>query len=552
MAGGTRSGASNPDTNGSMAVGRRGFIGAGLATAGAAVFAQRATAATPAAPARELNLSPPIVDPTTQSLVRIPDGRPEAAVRHLDEIIREVQRRTGVPGISAAVLHRGRMLYAKGFGVRDVNTGVPVNAQTVFHLASVSKSLSATVVARIVGRKRIQWIDPILGHLPDFKLSDRYVTRNVTYADLFSHTSGLPQYAGDLLEELGYPRRYILHALRRQPLHAFRSEYAYTNFGLTAAAVAAASAAGGEWATVADRLLFRPLGMTKSTYRYSQFIRDRNRAAMHVRINGKWVQKFTRNADPEAPAGGAHSNVIDLAKWMSLKLADGKWKGKQLIESQALLDADTPRSVAQPPSSAPSRTGFYGFGVDVSYDASGRLRLSHSGAFAQGAATNYALLPDHQLGIVVLTNGMPIGVPEAIGQYFMDLVVAGRIENNWLDLYLKAFEALYVNPSKLAGKHRPQHPKPARANSYYVGTYRNPYYGSIRVVESRSTLHVLIGPRPNDYELDHWSGNLFSFLPTGESALGISAATFTPGQQRAKSLTLEYYDTTGLGVFTRS
>ena len=95
MAGGTRSCAADSETNGSMTVGRRGFIGAGLATAGAAVFAQRATAATPAAPARELNLSPPIVDPTTQSLVRIPDGRAEAAVRHLDEIIRETQRRTG-------------------------------------------------------------------------------------------------------------------------------------------------------------------------------------------------------------------------------------------------------------------------------------------------------------------------------------------------------------------------------------------------------------------------------------------------------------------------
>jgi CubicO group peptidase (beta-lactamase class C family) len=552
MAGGTRSGTSDLDTNESMTVGRRGFIGAGLTTAGAAVLAPRASAAPPRAGAADLRLSPKPVDPTAQSLVPIPDGRVRAAIRHLDEVIKEVQKRTGVPGIAASVVHRGEMLYAKGFGVRDVRTGVPVNAQTVFHLASVSKSLSATVVARIVGRKRIEWDDPIIGHFPDFRLSDLYVTRNVTYADMFSHTSGLPEYAGDLLEELGYRRPYILHALRRQPLHAFRSQYAYTNFGLTAAGVAAASAAGGEWATVADELLFAPLRMSKSTYRYSQFVRELNRAAMHVRIDGKWVQEFTRNADPEAPAGGAHSNVIDLAKWMMLKLADGRWKGRELIAPQALLDADTPRSVSQPPASAIDRTGFYGFGVDVSYDYSGRLRLSHSGAFAQGAATNYVLLPDHQLGIVVLTNGMPIGAPEAIAQYFMDLVIGGRIENAWLDLYLKAFEALYVNPSKLAGKHPPAHPSPARANSYYVGTYENPYYGSIRVQERRSKLHVLIGPRPTDYELNHWNGNLFSFVPVGESALGISAATFTPGQQRAKSLTLEYYDTTGLGVFTRS
>ena len=257
MAGRTRSGTSNPETNESMTVGRRGFIGAGLATAGAAVLAPRASAAPPRADAAELRLSPKPVDPTAQSLVMIPDGRVRAAVRHLDDVIKEVQKRTGVPGIAASVVHGGQMLYAKGFGVRDVTTGVPVNAQTVFHLASVSKSLSATVVARIVGRNRIQWDDPIIGHLRDFRLSDRYVTRHVTYADMFSHTSGLPQYAGDLLEDLGYPRRYILHALRHQPLHAFRSQYAYTNFGLTAAGVAAASAAGGEWAAVADESAVR-------------------------------------------------------------------------------------------------------------------------------------------------------------------------------------------------------------------------------------------------------------------------------------------------------
>ena len=114
-----------------------------------------------------------------------------------------MQKRTGVPGIAASVVHSAEMLYAQGFGIRDVRTGAPVNAQTVFHLASVSKSLSATVVARVVGRKRIHWDDPITGHLRDFRLSDRYVARNVTYADMFSHTSGLPQYGGDLLEELG-------------------------------------------------------------------------------------------------------------------------------------------------------------------------------------------------------------------------------------------------------------------------------------------------------------------------------------------------------------
>src|SRR3981081_2433945 len=310
----TRSGTAGEPPPGAARVGRRGFIGTGLATAGAAVLAQRAAAAAPRPAGPQIDLSPPAVNPSSKSLVPIPAGRVSVAIGALDEVIREVMSRAGVPGVAAAVVQGDALLYAKGFGVRDIGTGAPVNAQTVFHLASVSKSLSATIVAGIVGRNHIQWSDPIVDRLRAVALSDPYVTRNVSYADMFSHRCGLPQYAGDLLEELGYSRSDIVHALRLEKLSPFRSAYAYPNFGLTAAGVAAAGAAGGEWASVADRILFRPLGMSATTFRYSRFVRESNRAAMHVRINGKWVQKFRRNADPQAPAGGAHSNVIDLAK----------------------------------------------------------------------------------------------------------------------------------------------------------------------------------------------------------------------------------------------
>lgn len=548
-----QSGTLDGTESGAAKIGRRGFIGAGVATAvaaaGAALVAPKSLAASPQIMPPPIDLHPPAVDPNTQSLVAIPDGRVAGAVGHLDEIVREVMKSTGVPGLAASVVHDGKLLYANGFGVADVRTGAPVNARTVFHLASVSKSLSSTVVAGIVGRKLIRWSDPIVGHLRDFALADPYVTRNVTYADLFSHVSGLPDHAGDLLEDLGYSRAYILHALRLEKLDPFRSDYAYTNFGLTAAAVAAAAAAGSDWATIADRILFGPLGMRSTSFRYSDFVRERNRAAMHVRINGKWLQKYTRDADPEAPAGGASSNAVDLAKWMILKLADGK----PLIDSDALLEADTPRSVAAAPETTASRTGFYGFGTNLGYDFSGRTRLSHSGAFAQGAGTSYILLPDQKLGIMILTNGMPIGVPEAIAQYFMDLVIGGAIENDWFALYEKGFAQLYVNPSKLAGKKPPAHPAPQKPASFYVGTYTNDYYGPIRVVARGSSLHVIIGPRPTDYPLMHWDGNLFALFPVGENALGITAATFipAPGGRHASRLILEYYNATGLGTFVR-
>ena len=522
---------------------------AGGAVAGTAAFRQPGLAE---AAARETTApADPPVSPSAQSLVPIPPKRIPAAVARLDSIIGGVLAKTGVPGLAAAVVHDGKVLYAKGFGVRDVNSPARVDASTVFHLASVSKSLSSTVAAGVVGAKVINWTDPVVAHLPSFALADPYVTSHVTYADLFSHVSGLPDHAGDLLEDLGYDQAYILNRLRLEPLAPFRGQWKYTNFGLTAAAEAAAAATGRSWAELADQVLFGPVGMPSSSFRYSDFLNEANRAAMHVRVGQQWEQKYLRDADPEAPAGGASSNVLDLANWLILQLAGGTWKGKPVIGADALFQTHMPHALSAPPRSPISRSGFYGYGVNVADDYAGRVRLSHSGAFLQGASTAFALLPSASVGIVVLTNGMPIGVPEAVVNYFLDYVEAGSVQDDWLSLYGQLLAALYVNPSELAGKQPPAHPVPAKPDSFYTGTYDNPYYGPARIVSTGGALHLLIGPRPDNYVLRHWSGDLFSFFPTGENALGITAATFHAGSSAAASVTLEYYNANGLGTFTR-
>ncbi len=484
----------------------------------------------------------------------IPPQRIPAAVNRLDEIIGNALSRTGVPGLAAAVVHEGKLLYAKGFGVRDVDQPGAVDPATVFHLASLSKPLSSTVVAGVVGHGVVQWTDPIVTHLPSFALADPYVTQHVTFADLFSHQSGLPDHAGDLLEDLGYDQAYILNRLRLEPLAPFRANYAYTNFGLTAAAEAAAAAAGQSWADLAHSILFGPAGMQASSYRYADFLSQTDRAAMHIRVGNRWVQKYTRDADTEAPAGGASSNVLDLAKWLTLQLAGGVWNSEPLIGGTALAQTHLPHTLSSLPSTPASRSGFYGLGMNVSYDYAGRLRLSHSGAFDQGAATAFTMLPSADLGIVVVTNGMPIGVPESVINYFLDYVEAGSTQQDWLTLYGQLFAGLYVNPSQLAGQKPPAHPVPAQPDSFYAGTYANPYYGPIQIVTKGTSLHLLIGPVPDDYPLEHWSGNLFAFFPTGENAVGITAATFNPGagNAQAASVVLEYYNTTGLGTFVRS
>src|SRR5690349_2214353 len=181
------------------------------------------------------------VPPPLVPAMPLPDNAVDNAVAKLDGIAEDLMKKSGIPGLAVAVVHGGKTMYAKGFGVKDVKSGDKVDADTVFQLASLSKSISSTVVAHQVGVNAIGWDTPIVSKLPWFALADPAVTTMVGIGDMFSHRSGLPDHAGDMLEDLGFDRRYVLEHLRDQPLDPFRISYAYTNFGLTSAAEAVAT-----------------------------------------------------------------------------------------------------------------------------------------------------------------------------------------------------------------------------------------------------------------------------------------------------------------------
>jgi CubicO group peptidase (beta-lactamase class C family) len=186
--------------------------------------------------------------PNEVSGLQIPPGRVDDAISKVDGLAGDLMKSSGIPGMAIAIVHGGKTVYAKGFGVKDTSKGVgqdnKVDADTVFQLASVSKSVGATVVAHQVSDNVVTWDTPVVSKLPWFALSDPYVTSHVTIADLYSHRSGLPDHAGDQLEDLGYDRHQVIERLRYLPLAPFRISYAYTNFGVTTAAEAVAAAAG--------------------------------------------------------------------------------------------------------------------------------------------------------------------------------------------------------------------------------------------------------------------------------------------------------------------
>jgi CubicO group peptidase (beta-lactamase class C family) len=477
----------------------------------------------------------------------LPENAVDKAVAKLDGIAEDLMRKSGIPGMAVAVVHGGKTVYAKGFGVRDVKTGDKVDADTVFQLASVSKSLSSTVVANQVGVNAIDWDTPIVSKLPWFALSDPVVTKMVSVADMFSHRSGLPDHAGDMLEDLGYDRRQVLDRLRQLPLDPFRISYAYTNFGFTAGAEAVAVSAGKPWEILADEVLFDPLGMTSASYRFADYEAVPDRAIGHIHIDGRYEPQYVRNADQEGPAGGASSSVNDMTRWLAMVLANGKHEDKQVVAEEALLPAVTPQIVSSPASEPAMRSGFYGFGFNVGTTSGARMQLSHSGAFELGAGTNFVILPSADVAIVALTNATPSGVPESLTGEFADLVQFGEVREDWYKLYSAVFQKMEQPVGSLVGQSPPAKPAPAAPLPTYVGTYTNDYWGQAKVTEADGKLMLALGPKLN-VPLEHWDGNVFTFEFVTENAPPgtISAATFD-----GDKLVLEYYDEGGKGTFTK-
>lgn len=463
-----------------------------------------------------------LISTQTNSVARSPDV--QMALAGMDTYIRDAMAKTKIPGLAVAVVYQDKVVFLKGYGVRKVGDPAPVDADTVFELASVSKPICSTIMASLVGTGDIGWDDQIVHLDPDSALYDAAATRQVTIRDMLAHRSGLPTGAGDLLEDLGYSRPEILSRLRFVPLVGkVGTSYHYSNFGMTEGAVAAAKKVSKAWEDIADERLYSKIGMRSSSSRFSDYENNPNKAALHVLENGVYKNRFVRDADAEAPAGGVSSSVRDLAQWMRLQLGNGSVDGQRVVASTALGETHKPqicRAVAGPTGQCPDNQ-FYGLGWNVSTNQEGKIQLSHSGAFFLGAGTSVYLIPDEQVGIVALGNVAPIGLPEAVCLTFLDLLHYGAAKKDYLALATQGFAKFYEETQDsspdYAKMQAPKKPSPTKPLTAYTGKYFNSYYGTVEISIEKNQLILRLPPRGSYHELTHWDGDTFTYYFASEN-----------------------------------
>lgn len=293
--------------------------------------------------------------------------------------------------------------------------------------------------------------------------------------------------------------------------------------------------------------------MKHTSYRFADYEQAANRALLHVKVDGKWTARNTRQPDAQAPAGGASTTLNDISQWLRLQVGEGKFAGQQLVSADALAETHQPQFVfGLDPASG--RLSSYGLGWLVSVERGGRVFYKHSGEFALGTRTEVAVLPSEKLAMAVMSNAAPSGIPEGITESFFDMVLDGELERDWMAFASeKIAEQEEAERAKLADyRHPPAKPNPPLALSAYTGKFANEFFGQIEIAESDGKLVMRAGPKPMEFPLTHWDRDQFIYQPTGEMATGLSGVTFTIGPTgKASRVLVEYWNINGQGKFER-
>lgn len=431
----------------------------------------------------------------------------------LDAYIEKAMREWRVPGLALGVVEGDSVVWAKGYGVRNIDTRAPVDERTLFAIASATKPFTVASLAMLVSQGKLRWDDPVTELLPGFQLYDPYVTREITVRDLLSHRSGLAD-PDRLLAASASDRDEVLRRLRYlEPSFSFRSRFDYQNTMFTAAGQLIPALTDMTWDEFVQERIFRPLGMRSSNTSVAGLEPTANVGTPYAVIDGTVRAVPWDTIDNDAPAGAINSSIADMTQWIRLQLGRGSFEGNVLIDPELVEEMRTPQTIIR-------REGFwntvfppghfltYGLGWFV-YDYHGYKVVDHGGA-ADGMHAMVALLPEKRLGLVVLTNLDWNMLPEALRNRIFDAYL-GLPEQDWSSKLLEKHRDMVARDEaeeERLEEARVPGTKPSLALERYSGTYENEIYRRVTVERGADGLvlhftHSLVA------KLEHWHHDVF-------------------------------------------
>lgn len=439
-----------------------------------------------------------------------------AAVAQFDAYVAKAVKDWNAAGLAIAVVRNDTVLLAKGYGVREIGKPELIDADTRFAIGSTTKAMTVLALGMLVDEGKVRWDAPVIEYLPTFRLSDPYVTRELTVRDLLTHRTGLGN--ADLLwAGADYSAEEIFKRTATLPLaYSFRSGFVYQNIMYALAGDIVRAVSGMSWDAFLESRILTPLGMKSTVTRLAGVEGQPNVATPHGESGDSLRVIRNRSVDPVAPAGSVWSSVNDMSRWMRFVLDSGRVNGKRLVSDTTFRQWLSPQTVADPntyPALALSRPHFFLYSLGwFLQDYNGHAVVMHTGSI-DGMSALIGLIPDKKLGVYVLANADHVELRHALMYEVFDRFggAAGAKKRDWSAELLTMFSterAKAMEAQKQALARRVTGTKPSLAVPQYAGTYRHPTYGDVVITASSETLHARFG-RAYEGDLTHWQYETF-------------------------------------------
>jgi CubicO group peptidase (beta-lactamase class C family) len=445
----------------------------------------------------------------------------QAPLADLDAYVHAAMAQWQVPGLAVAVVKDGKVVLARGYGVRELGKPAPVDADTLFDIGSNTKAFTAAALGTLVSAGKLHWDDPAVKYVAGFRLDSPYVTEEITLRDLLSHRSGYCD---------PYPMWYfsadttanIIERLRYQkPSYGFRARFCYNNAMYMVASQLIPAVAGETWNNYVAAHLFAPLDMTRTVSTAAAVKDAADVAAPHGEVDGRVrvIEPYwANNMDVFAAVGGINSSVHDMSHWLIMLLEGGRYQGKPVVDPHVIQAMETPQTLIQEDSelagwlhtqTPEARFYTYGLGLFVQ-DYAGHGLVWHAGDI-DGMASAVALVPHEHLGVVALSNMNENRAPEGVVFHVLQeyLGLPHRDVSSAMYAYIqkeKTESDAASHKIAAAGHRGTQAPLPLAT---YTGAYSDPFFGAAQVRVESGHLVLRLGNPMFVGDLQPWDGDTF-------------------------------------------
>ncbi|HVV67701.1 MAG TPA: serine hydrolase [Patescibacteria group bacterium] len=485
-------------------------------------------------------------------------------LQDLQNYAQQVQHDWKVPGMSFAVVKNGALVYAQGFGVRD-EEGRPVNADTIFDIASMTKSFTATLLAKQIDERKYNWGTKVQKLYPEFKLYDAKATSEFEVRDLIAHDSGLPESALDGLGDFGYNVGRTLYALRFiRPIASFRSQFAYQSIFSELAKQIIEKNSGESFSKFLHQQLFSLLGMRGSYLRNEAVLKSKSNVAQPYLYQAGRNYPYSQNSpylsqrwalETGLAGGGIYSSVNDMAKWLIFNMNDGNFNGQQIIHKSNIQFIHTPQTIISQTKTDEIEQA-YGEGWFIDKQSYKPYTVLYHAGGGTGMHGQMAYIPELRLGIVVLTNQYTNNVPEILTKHLFDLYINPSKKQDWNKIYLAQRNQSQLKSSEIS-------PPCQMINDIdlkkYIGAYFNPVYGQLNISQKNNHLILHIGPQNIVWNLNYCRDNTFTAFWLNPNGMNIpmipvtqNKVIFSVDENHAIThMSIPYLNSDGFGLFEK-